>query len=223
MPLLSLLTLVSLAILIMLGNWQYERYKQKRGSGPENLPPVESISVEVIDLPGKAVQNVYGIADGEPIWRRYVLVTRTSDQATLLMAADATGGINPVEMAVPGGLRMSAEVRIFPRVGRVSARNRPEENLWHVFDRAGILSRYGLGDADIPVAEPAELTIRSAEDPARMRTTQNPYGAPDLLDPLPPERHFGYALTWWGLAIALIVIYGVFHHSRGRLSFGERK
>lgn len=219
LPLLTVLTLVSLVILVLLGNWQYDRFQQKRNFDPAELPPTETISVEVIALPGKAVQNVYGIADGEPIWRRYVLVTRTSDQSTLLMAADATGGPNPVPMDVPGGLKMTADVRIFPREGRTSGRNRPEQNMWLVFDRGGILSRYGLGDYDIPVAEPVEITVRDASDLPRTRITENPYAAPQLIDSLPAERHFGYALTWWGLAIALIVIYGVFHHSKGRLSF----
>ena len=219
LPLLTVLSLVSLGILVWLGNWQYGRYLGKRNMDPAELPPVQSITADVIDLPGKSVQNIYGIADGEPIWRRYVLVTRVSDGATLLMAADATGGANPVEMAVPGGARLQADVRIFPREGRPSSRNLPEENTWVVFDRAGILRKYGLGNADIPVAEPVDLTVRDAGDPSRTRVTANPYGTPELIDPLPPERHFGYALTWWGLAAALVGVYIVFHHSRGRLRF----
>ncbi len=219
LPLLTVLSLVSLGILIWLGNWQYGRYLGKQNMDPAELPPVQSITADVIDLPGKSVQNIYGIADGEPIWRRYVLVTRVSDGATLLMAADATGGANPVDMTVPSGARLQADVRIFQREGRQSSRNLPEENTWVIFDRAGILARYGLGNADIPVAEPVQLTIRDAEDPSRVRTTVNPYGTPELVDPLPPERHLGYALTWWGLAAALVGVYFVFHHSKGRLRF----
>ena len=219
LPLLTVLSILGLGILVWLGNWQYSRYAGKQNLDPADLPPIQSITAEVIDLPGKAVQNVYGIADGEPIWRRYVLVTRASDQATLLMAADATGGANPLDMAVPGGLTLEVDVRIFERVGRPSPRNLPEENTWLVFDRAGILSKYGLGNTDIPVAEPVDLTIRNAEDLAQVRVTQNPYGAPEVIDPLPAERHFGYALTWWGLAMALVGVYFAFHHSKGRLRF----
>jgi surfeit locus 1 family protein len=36
---------------------------------------------------------------------------------------------------------------------------------------------------------------------------------------LPPQRHFGYAITWWGLAIALIGVYLAFHYQKGRLRF----
>ena len=38
-----------------------------------------------------------------------------------------------------------------------------------------------------------------------------------------PNDHLGYALTWYGLAVALIGVYGVWHHQAGRLSFQEVK
>jgi surfeit locus 1 family protein len=47
----------------------------------------------------------------------------------------------------------------------------------------------------------------------------NPYAFAKPLDPLPPERHFGYALTWWGMAIGLLGVYLALHHSKGRLRF----
>ena len=49
----------------------------------------------------------------------------------------------------------------------------------------------------------------------------NPYVDPRTADPLPPERHLGYALTWWGLAGALIAVYAAFHIRAGRLAFGR--
>ena len=51
--------------------------------------------------------------------------------------------------------------------------------------------------------------------------TDNPYAKPNAGDPLPPERHLGYALTWWGLALALVVIYVIYHIRAGRLSFSR--
>jgi cytochrome oxidase assembly protein ShyY1 len=43
-------------------------------------------------------------------------------------------------------------------------------------------------------------------------------------DPLPselniPDNHLQYALTWFGLAIVLLVIYLRYHYLRGRLKF----
>ena len=36
-----------------------------------------------------------------------------------------------------------------------------------------------------------------------------------------PNDHLQYAITWFALAIALVVIYLVFHHQRGRLDLED--
>ncbi|MEO0816124.1 MAG: SURF1 family cytochrome oxidase biogenesis protein [Pseudomonadota bacterium] len=223
LPVMTVLTLVSLVILIMLGNWQYERYADKRGAAPEDLPEVVTLQMEVLDLGDAPIQHVYGIADSEPIWRRYVPVNvvSTGRGETLLFMLDATGGPRPVQAAVPAGVTFEAEVRMFARETRASARNQPDENSWYTFDLPGILERYDLSDIQ-RVAEPIDIVIRNADDLTRTRTTTNPYGAPKPIDDLPPERHFGYAITWWGLAAALFVMYFVFHASQGRFSLRGR-
>lgn len=217
LPVMTGLTIVSLVILVLLGNWQYQRYTEKRSSTPENLPPVVSVTGTVLEMPGAEIQQVYGIADGEPIWRRYLPVAVDETNETVLFMADVTGGPRPVAAPVPGGMRVQADARMFARESRPSSRNRPEDNNWFVFDLPGILLNYGLEDV-ARVAEPVEITIRNADDLARTRITANPYGAPQPIDDLPPERHFGYAITWWGLAAALFVMYFVFHASQGRFS-----
>ena len=37
-----------------------------------------------------------------------------------------------------------------------------------------------------------------------------------------PNDHLQYAITWFGLGLALAVIYLVFHYQAGRLSFGRQ-
>ncbi len=37
-----------------------------------------------------------------------------------------------------------------------------------------------------------------------------------------PNSHFNYALTWFGLALALIGVYLTFHHQNGRLQFSSK-
>ncbi|WP_019959792.1 SURF1 family protein [Woodsholea maritima] len=46
---------------------------------------------------------------------------------------------------------------------------------------------------------------------------------PEFLTQTPPERHFGYALTWFLMALALVVVYGVYHVQSGRLIFTRKK
>ena len=35
-----------------------------------------------------------------------------------------------------------------------------------------------------------------------------------------PNDHLQYAITWFGLALALLAVYLLYHRSQGRLSFG---
>ena len=77
-----------------------------------------------------------------------------------------------------------------------------------------------LGYDGVPmVAGPIVMTVRNAADLNQSRLTGNPYAFSQPIDPLPPERHFGYALTWWGMALALIGVYVALHRSHGRLKF----
>ena len=46
-------------------------------------------------------------------------------------------------------------------------------------------------------------------------------GMPDYVVRTPPETHIGYAVTWFGIAIAFAVIYGLMHARAGRLRFGR--
>lgn len=219
-PILTIVTVVSLIILVMLGNWQYERYSEKLGR--EDAPPDPGIeeTFSLIGRPDTPVQNVYGIVDGEAVWRRFVVAETQSTGTMVWLAVEATGGVNPIPAVIGDYADVRRTVRIFPREGRSSGRNSPDDDTWFVFDSVGMLSQVGQNGANtIPVAEPVELLIRNSEDLSITRTTVNPYGAPQPIDPLPPQRHFGYALTWWGLAAALFVIYWVFHASRGRLKF----
>ena len=79
--------------------------------------------------------------------------------------------------------------------------------------------RLGYASAPLRVVETVDVTVRNSADMSKARRTANPYAFAKLLDPLPPQRHFGYALTWWGMAIGLLGVYLALHHSQGRLRF----
>ena len=229
LPIMTVLSIASLAVLILLGNWQWEKYADKMGrpaAEAAKAPPVLSLSFTALSPESSRPQKVYGIADGESIWRRYVAAARNDTGDRVLLAVDALGGANPSGADVPlpaDAVSAMRDVRVFQRQGSPSPRNVPAESLWYSFDRAGLLTAFGLEDGQVPVAEPVEITVRNLENPNQTRTTQNPYGAPRRIDPLPPQRHLGYALTWWGLAMALIGVYAAYHMGQGRLSFGRRE
>ena len=142
MPILTALSVVSLVILVLLGNWQYARYSEKIDAPPIEEQVEERVLLRVLidnANPGFA-QQVYGFAN----------------------------------------LGLSG----FPKI-----------------------------------VEPVQMTVRSAAETTRARQTLNPYAFAKPIDPLPPERHFGYALTWWGMALGLIGVYVALHRARGRLKF----
>ncbi|MEM1037158.1 MAG: SURF1 family cytochrome oxidase biogenesis protein [Pseudomonadota bacterium] len=225
MPILTVLSIISFAILIMLGNWQYERYSQKADPAFKDGAALATFeTVEVMLHPDAAgnVQQVNAILNGEAVWRRYVPVLIESEAA--MLALDATGGIDPIAMPlnavqIPATLRVNRFKKPAQR-SWVTNPDRPEQDIWFTRDAAGMAANTGLTiDGDPFLAEPEFLIVRFAEDLSRTRQADNPYAYEQTRDPLPAERHLGYALTWWGIAIGLIGIYVVMHTSTGRLRF----
>ncbi|MEM7328544.1 MAG: SURF1 family cytochrome oxidase biogenesis protein [Pseudomonadota bacterium] len=224
MPVLTVLTLASLIILILLGNWQYERYTDKltNPDAAEQAETSQKLRVE-IDLahPGN-VQQVYGFADSEPIWRRYAPGQIEGTGETVLVMVEATGGAQPIPALIstlPDSITLDGLIAAkSPSSSAFSGRDDPDADLWYTLDRTKLADRLGLAEAP-RVVEPIVMSVRNASDLSQSRQTLNPYAFSRPVDPLPPERHFGYALTWWGMALGLIGVYVALHHSRGRLRF----
>jgi surfeit locus 1 family protein len=224
MPLLTLLSVGSLIILIMLGNWQYARYSDKmtRTSVDEQVAARSSLDVAIDRAhPGQA-QQVYGFADSEPIWRRYAPGTLVSTGEPVLVMVEATGGAEAVPVALadlPETVRFEGLVAAkTASTSSFAAADEPERDIWYAFDPDAMAVRLGM-EPPLRVAEPIIMTVRNGADMRQSRQSLNPYAFAKPVDPLPPERHFGYALTWWGMALGLIGVYVALHHSRGRLRF----
>lgn len=224
MPLLTVLSIVSLVILIWLGSWQYERYSDKMAA-PAVLAEIEAAETINVDIdrtvPGE-VQQVYGFADSEPIWRRYAPGRVSGTEIPVLVMIEATGGPAPVTVEIS---RLPAAVSfqgILAEKQRsksgFNANDRPELNQWYSLSPQEMWENLGLEGMPL-IAEPVIITVRDAANLERSRETVNPYAYSKPLDPLPPERHFGYALTWWGMALGLIGVYVALHRARGRLKF----
>ena len=224
MPLLPVLSVISLIILLMLGSWQYERYSEKIGA-PQSSQTIDvpiNIRVEIDRAHLGNAQQVYGFADSEPIWRRYAPGRVIDTDEAVLVLVDATGGARPVPVALTTMPETIAFEGILARKRRndssFNAQDNPAQDEWYSLSPK--LMWENLGREGVPmIAEPIVMTIRNASDQELSRLTANPYAYSKPLDPLPPERHFGYALTWWGMAIGLIGVYVALHRARGRLKF----
>lgn len=224
MPVLTLLTMASLVILIMLGNWQYARYSEKMDNPTvqEEAEASTLLRIKIDQTHAGNAQQVYGFADSEPIWRRYVPGRIEGSDELVLAMVEATGGAQPVPVEISAlpetvtfeGLVSERQVSSAAFAGR----DDPDAGIWYTLDPAALADRLNLPNTP-RLAEPVLMTVRNADDLTQVRQTLNPYAFAKPVDPLPPERHFGYALTWWGMALGLIGVYVALHHSRGRLRF----
>lgn len=224
MPILTALSALSLAILLLLGTWQYQRYSEKISAPVEEVidEVAERLNIDInLDHPGN-VQQLYGFADSEPIWRRYAPGILSATGEAVLVMVEATGGAQPVPAAISSLPKNVSYEGILTRKqassSAFSANDAPEDDEWYALSPRRIWSNLGL-EGDPRVAEPIIMTVRNAADLSQSRLTPNPYAYSKPLDPLPPERHFGYALTWWGMALGLIGVYVALHRARGRLKF----
>jgi len=224
-PVLTAFTAVSLLILLLLGNWQYGKFSSKMAAkdqvGP--APGIELVTTEItVDASkGGNAQLAYGIVDGEVLWRRYVPARIKGRDGVYLALWDMVGGVTPVPLALEGLGTDNRALAVFEKPDidkRFASKDKPEDDVWYTYDAAAMLANMGWETPAPLTAEPLRVTVQRPEI-GRSRTTDNPYAALRVKDPLPPQRHFGYAITWWGLGIALFAIYLVFHHVNGRLRF----
>ncbi len=87
----------------------------------------------------------------------------------------------------------------------------PGQNVWFWFDLPAMARHAGITGPLAPVYVDAVATPIPGG---------YPLGGETRIEL--PNDHLQYAITWFLLAVALIVIYLVFHHQRGRLVFRRR-
>ncbi|MEZ5955133.1 MAG: SURF1 family cytochrome oxidase biogenesis protein [Hyphomonas sp.] len=222
-PVMTVLTLISLGILIWLGNWQYGRFLQKMA--------LDKQEPEWVVLDGTIVPDtemrVYFYANGQSGWMRVVGID-TGEQV-VFAPVELVTQVDPVLACDGKGCA----------AGRFSARGifKPpfRRNAFTAADDVPSRLFYALDPAEFAKALPADVAARIAPDVFEPETLtivsetgtvsvgENPYARLRLDDELPPQRHFGYAITWWGLAFALIGVYLAFHHQKGRLRFRKER
>ena len=222
LPVMTLLSVISLAILILLGQWQMQRMQWKQASiaafeaddavvlalGDLCNAPLSEIIDRKVRAPTLQVEDVpsvrvYGFdASGTPGWRRMTPALMTNCQGENPPFALAETGFEPLLRAEDDQAPITHwRVEAMPERQAFSAPNAPEDNTWHWYDLSSMAERLGLDDERAL----APFILRRASETL-----------PAALSSVPPERHLGYALTWWGLGAALIVVYIAFHIRAGR-------
>jgi len=214
LPLMTVLTLIALAALVGLGRWQWDRFEAKSAAADE--PIAEMTVADYQPIPG-SIQFMYGVRPDtrEQGWRVFAPVQY--GDTIVFIDADFIPEVtppNPDEVRVPTALRLGAPISgasIRPEPPAPLTRSPdPLRRLWFAVDLDAMGRNGGLENV-------ADYYIAAAYVGADGRATSNPFALAPGADVLPPARHLGYALTWYGLAIVLLVIYLAYHTSVGRL------
>jgi surfeit locus 1 family protein len=111
---------------------------------------------------------------------------------------------------IEGETGIEAIIRFPGKKGYFVPENEPENGFWFTLVPAQIVEHLGLdGQAETAVYAAALRTSDEIRLPIGARTETNLRNS-----------HLGYAITWYGIACALIGVYLAFHHQAGRLTFG---
>jgi surfeit locus 1 family protein len=196
LPWLSLAAAGALVVLILLGNWQWSRFEQKRAA-----PPPQQVELQAqLDLP-RAVY-VHAILDGVAGWR--VFAPLQSHEGAM---ADV-GFVPGLEPPARAPAELAADAPSLRGAWVTPRKPGPFAPAPDLVKRAF----YGIDLA--AMARAAGL----AQTPQRYLAAAYGQGPnPFLRTGTAPERHLGYALTWWGLAAGLVAVYLGLHVTQRRL------
>lgn len=204
LPWLTLSCLLALALLLWLGAWQWGRFL-----GKQNAPPLHAVEIAGQVDPERLV-FVHAVLNGVSGWRVFAPIR--GEEIALADVAFLPGLEPPRREAAAAVARQPAGaglrgIWVLPRKpGPFAPPADPTRGLFYTVDLRAMAQALGL------------------ERVAARYVASDYHGAlnPFLQVGTPPERHLGYALTWWGLAVGLVGVYAMVHWNRGRLRLGGK-
>jgi surfeit locus 1 family protein len=218
----SLATLAGLALLLGLGSWQLERLHWKQAliatRAAQLAAPAEALPATAADWRGWDFRKVslrgtfrhdleqrFGAFTVDDQFGQHVLtpLVRADGPAVLVdrgfVPADRAAIETRRQGEVTGAIDVTgiARYRGAERPGWFTPANQPADRIWYWYDLAALARAVGL-----------ELLPLVVEADA----TPNPGGLPvggQTVTAL-PNNHLQYAITWYGLAAALLAVYIAF-------------
>jgi surfeit locus 1 family protein len=223
----TVLTLLGLAVLVGLGTWQLERLSWKRDlialRDAQLAAPLEPLPASAADwrswdfrpvvVHGELrhdLEQLFGVAaiDGQVGHHVLTPLVRQSGAATLVdrgwVPADRAHPAARREGQIAGEAQVTgiARYRGDDRPGWFTPDNRREQGLWYWYDLPAVEDALGL--ELLPVVIEADASPNPPGLPIGGRTRT------EL-----PNNHLQYAITWYGLAAGLLVIWISFGLARG--------
>jgi len=218
----TVMTIPIVIILVMLGNWQMRRldwklgiihriesrYSQPAVNLPRNLKNPDTWNYRHVTVTGRFLYTrempLYSIGpDGGPGYDlytplliqggKYLIVNRGWVPEKLKEQVSRPGTISSGQVKIGGVLRKSRQRQ------RFGPENDPEHNLWYYGDLSAMARAQDLADI-YPMFLDADKSRAGDKYPVGGRTRIKIV-----------NNHLDYALTWYGLAIVMLVIYLVFN------------
>ena len=233
---LTIVTLPALLVLIGLGSWQLQRLQWKndlissfeaRSAADAIAIPAANDELDDLEFRSLALEGVFQ-HDKETllIGRTYegnagfhVVTPLLLDDGRIILvnrgwvSEDYRDPVKRAFSQIDGKTSVSGILRRPGVKGYFVPENEPENGFWFTLVPSQINRHLGLGDVAIdqfyadalrtsdvvtlPIAAKTKLNLRNA--------------------------HLSYAMTWYGIALALIGVYLAFHYQAGRLQFGHWK
>lgn len=236
MPGLSLVLLISLAILISLGLWQYQRLQWKTALLAEieasvTAPPLKSLSaleraiVQKDPVDFRRIEFMAAPVAGAKSWRLYssqrggvcwdIIEPLKGNGVTILAKI---GEVNVHTSTDYEAVVAAADAQIYTGyvrkaypMGRVESwvksKASEDRNRYFHFDQLG--NWYdGLDGALIKGYYIDSVDVEGGD------ASDLPVQRPEIAN-----NHFDYMLTWWSFALIFLIIYLILHKRAGRLSF----
>jgi len=226
----ALMTLVMLGILIGLGVWQLQRLTWKLGilaqidhaeasaaiPLPDRPSQFQKVAVSGTLRPGAVLlygADVRDTPQGPQMGGQLIQPLLRAGAPPILIDRGWVPDRSPPGTDTPpaqgGPARIEGYIRLPDHPGPFTPKDDPPRHRAYTLDPHAMAAALGL-----PSAAPFTLI---AMGPAQ----DNVYPAPATALPRPPNDHFGYALTWFGLAATLAGVFGawasgVLRTARGR-------
>ena len=230
---LSIFAALGTAILLALGGWQLQRMYWKdellaklevrAAAQPVALPvaaerftrSTDDVRFLKVTAKGRyrhdAEMHLYGIWNKQPGWR-LVTPLESEGQVVLVIRGFVPEALKPRETRIDGQPVGDVEILGKLRFGEIQGTFVPDNsaasNQWYWRDLGAMQDASGVGDGMrfAPFFIELEAPDHAAEWPKPA-----PVSAAQL-----HNRHFSYALTWFGLAGALVAVYGFVILARGK-------
>ncbi len=209
----GLMTLAMLSVLLSLGTWQVRRLHWKEAilaqlAHAEAAPPIalpatpEPYTKVAVtghlraDLSAQYAVEVRDTRDGPQMGTFLVQPLERPDGPPLLVERGWVPQKRSAPIALPAGeTTVVGYIHEAETPGLFSARDDPAARIFYTLDPAAIGAALGL-----PHVAPFVL-IALGPAPAEL------WPDPAQHLPQPPNNHLSYAITWYGLAVALVVIF----------------